>query len=190
MTEAEKPIAPERQLAAAVIRQAVNDAHAGHAVHRRQAAAWLMSPSSGLAWWCHIAGLDVEAIRQGVRRTLAETGEAGMCPTAPLRVCATAGCPNRVTRGHCPEHTRVQRQSRRPTDPRYGTQRWRRYSAARLVEHPFCVDCGRLAEVTDHVIPVTDRPDLFWEASNHASRCQDCNKRRDIERRGRIGWPA
>lgn len=102
MTEAEKPIAAERQLAAAVIRQAVDDAQAAHPVRRRQAAAWLTSPTSGLAWWCHIAGLDVEAIRQGVRRTLAETGEAGgdwKCSTRGRadRPCAPRAFENRFT---------------------------------------------------------------------------------------------
>jgi HAMP domain-containing protein len=100
-----------------------------------------------------------------------------MAVYAPKRYCATLGCATRVDRGHCTEHARKKDAVRRWTkDARYGTQRWRDYSLRRLAEHPFCVDCGRLADVTDHVLPVRTHPDLFFEESNHASRCFGCNQ--------------
>jgi hypothetical protein len=74
VTEADKPIAAERQLAAAVIALSVSDTQAANVVHRRQAAAWLTSPTSGLAWWCPVAGLDVDAVREGIARVLAGGG--------------------------------------------------------------------------------------------------------------------
>jgi 5-methylcytosine-specific restriction protein A len=100
-------------------------------------------------------------------------------PDAPLRFCATPQCPNKVKAGHCTQHQRTRREARRFTqDARYGTHRWRLYSRNRLAASPWCVLCGQLAEVTDHIVPVVERPDLFWAEHNHRSLCQACNKRR------------
>lgn len=93
-------------------------------------------------------------------------------PTAARRFCLFSNCSNRVPKGYCAQHAAL---SRRPTHRDYHTMRWRRYSLDRLSRHPFCAACGRLAEVTDHILSVTTRPDLFWEPSNHRSLCQRCN---------------
>lgn len=91
------------------------------------------------------------------------------CPGSPT-------CPHRVSAQQpCPVHGTVARNSRRPTDPRYGSERWKQYSLRRRADHPFCVDCGRLADVTDHILSVRTHPELFWDESNHASRCTRCN---------------
>ena len=100
---------------------------------------------------------------------------------APLRFCARARCGNRVVSGYCPTHQPTRQEQRRPTDPRYGTQQWRRYSLQRLAEHPFCVLCGQLAKVTDHIVPVVDAPHRFDDPTNHRSLCFACN--RDPHRR-------
>jgi 5-methylcytosine-specific restriction enzyme A len=97
-------------------------------------------------------------------------------PSAPIGFCPEPGCTER-SHGPCRKCRQKRGELRRLTmDKRYGTQRWRRYSQERIAQHPFCVDCRQLAEVTDHVLPVRTHPHLFWEPSNHASRCQACNK--------------
>ena len=57
---APSPLSPETKLAAAVIRQAVKD------VKRETPAArlWFELPGTGLAFWCEILGLDIEAVRR------------------------------------------------------------------------------------------------------------------------------
>ncbi len=53
---------PEAALAAAVLSQAVADARDGGPVQAAQARAWL-ARSPWAAFWCAVAGLDVEALR-------------------------------------------------------------------------------------------------------------------------------
>jgi 5-methylcytosine-specific restriction endonuclease McrA len=102
----------------------------------------------------------------------------------PSRVCAFHGCHVLVERGYCAQHQRPRLETRHPTDPRYGLQAWRRYTEQRKAEHPFCVRCGALAAgkengrargVTDHIIPVSERPDLFDDPTNHRTLCTRCN---------------
>jgi 5-methylcytosine-specific restriction endonuclease McrA len=95
-------------------------------------------------------------------------------PEKPTLFCVEPGCPEKTTGGPCAAHRRERRLSQ---DTRYGTQKWREYSAKRIARHPFCAACGRLAEVTDHIQSVRARPDLFWDMSNHRSLCGRCNRR-------------
>ena len=88
-----------------------------------------------------------------------------------MRYCATPGCATLVPSGHCPTH----RPRRVGRDPRYSTQRWTRDSRRRLALHPFCVRCGRVAEVTDHIVPVAQAPERFFDPTNHQSLCVRCN---------------
>lgn len=97
---------------------------------------------------------------------------------APLRVCSFSGCYRLVPRGYCEKHRLNQRQ---PTDPRYGTNRWRLYSRQRLLEHPWCVLCHSLAQVTDHIVPVTEAPERFFDPDNHRSLCRACNRHAELE---------
>src|SRR5262249_43977925 len=55
------------------------------------------------------------------------------------------------------------------------TQAWARYSARRLSLHPFCVLCGKRAQVTDHIVPARQAPEKFWNPKNHRSLCVRCN---------------
>lgn len=87
-----------------------------------------------------------------------------------------SGCSVRVKSGYCAACQPPRLALRAPTDPRYGTQRWRRYSKQRLAEHPFCELCGLLAQVTDHKRPVIEAPELFWDDANHRSLCHSCNR--------------
>lgn len=105
-------------------------------------------------------------------------------PDAPKRFCSAPRCPNRVVSGRCERHQRTRHEARRPTDPRYGSQRWRYLSLYRLAEHPFCELCGQLGEVTDHIVPVTEAPERFWDETNHRTLCRRCNRSRPDLRRG------
>jgi 5-methylcytosine-specific restriction endonuclease McrA len=103
----------------------------------------------------------------------------------PLRVCATPRCGTPVPKGYCLRCRPTHREHSRPTDPRYGTMQWRRYSAQRKQEHPFCERCGLLAAgpdtngrsrgVTDHIVPVVEAPDRFDDPTNHRTLCIACN---------------
>ena len=64
-------------------------------------------------------------------------------------------------------------------DPRKArsTGRYQRERAAYLRENPFCAECKReertvVATELDHIIPVEERPDLFWVQSNWQGLCR------------------
>jgi len=66
--------------------------------------------------------------------------------------------------------------NRQSASKRGYSYRWGKYSRQRLREYPECVSCGREAEATDHIIPVTGPDDpLFWDSSNHQSLCRSCH---------------
>lgn len=110
--------------------------------------------------------------------------------TAPLRVCAAPRCGTLVPSGYCPQHQHLPAEQRQPTDARYGTQRWRRYSRERLAQHPWCALCPELAKVTDHIVPVSEAPDRFWDESNHRSLCHACNRTAHVRhQQGSKVWP-
>lgn len=60
---ADETFAPYRNLAAAVIAQAVKDARAGYMNARR-----FLAGGPPLRWWCQIAGLDAALIQERARR--------------------------------------------------------------------------------------------------------------------------
>jgi 5-methylcytosine-specific restriction endonuclease McrA len=116
-------------------------------------------------------------------------------PMLPSRRCQ--GCGHMVA-GSCPTCAKQQQQrsDRSRRDERHRallrTERWKRYSKARLARLPVCGQrengerdtalsrCARLglftlAEVTDHVIPV-NRGGSMWSPQNHMSACADCNR--------------
>jgi 5-methylcytosine-specific restriction enzyme A len=109
-------------------------------------------------------------------------------PPRPLRPCATAGCPALVETGHCDQHRltreRVRSQARATRTARGYDNRWGRYSARRLEYYPFCVHCGRLADVTDHILPIRTHPHLRMDPANHQSLCLACNARKAIREEG------
>lgn len=97
---------------------------------------------------------------------------------APARRCPT--CYTRHTERRCPTCM----QANKPQHARfyrgggfYG-RRWRKARAAFLAEHPFCVDCGRLADEVDHVTPHRGDRALFWSSDNWQSLCETCHGRK------------
>lgn len=68
----------------------------------------------------------------------------------------------------------------RPRDhPHANPAAWKRLSKAVRKAQPFCLDCGRTDELhADHIIAVSERPDLALERLNITVRCPTCNGRR------------
>lgn len=70
---------------------------------------------------------------------------------------------------------------RQVIDPR-STRAWRRLVAQVIAEEPSCwlqLDgCTTASTTGDHVIPVTDRPDLALTRSNVRGACWPCNDKR------------
>jgi len=116
-------------------------------------------------------------------------------PTAPLRPCATARCPNKVRSGHCAEHSRQREQARGSQRERGYTRRWEQASRVFKARYPLCGmrpkgqppvmsrchDEGRVtaATVTDHVIPHRGDQALMWdEDGNWQSLCSSCHSRK------------
>ncbi len=75
-------------------------------------------------------------------------------PERPLQPCATPGCPGRVITGRCSQclntrqnnpRLRIENSAERGYDAR-----WRRRRLDYLAAHPYCLLCGRLAEIGDH----------------------------------------
>ncbi|WP_230865189.1 HNH endonuclease [Mycobacterium canetti] len=57
--------------------------------------------------------------------------------------------------------------------------RWKRLSAAARRRQQWCLDCGAVDDLTtDHIVPVTEAPELAYEAANVAVRCRPCNSKR------------
>jgi len=63
---------------------------------------------------------------------------------------------------------------RRHTETRYNTTQWRKYRRAFLSRNPLCVECGRVAEVVDHITPMRLGGD-FWSPDNHQALCAPCH---------------
>ena len=64
-----------------------------------------------------------------------------------------------------------------------------RYQKARLgflKKHPLCAECGRqgitkAATDLDHIIPVRDAPDRFWDRTNWQPLCRECHEAKTVE---------
>lgn len=117
-------------------------------------------------------------------------------PTAPLKPCAHAGCPELVTgRSRCDAHTKARRQlddSARPSAAARGYgAKWQRYREQYLRANPLCGFCSRrgvvaAATVVDHIVPHRGDQKLFWRTSNHQALCTTCHnvEKQRIERAG------
>jgi 5-methylcytosine-specific restriction protein A len=121
-------------------------------------------------------------------------------PIAPLRYCLTQGCPNKVSSGRCPTHTKqhVQAydQARGTASQRGYDSKWSRYRAGFLEDHWYCGarpvgllqtgDSACLkqglwvkANVVDHIVPVRGADDpTFYRMENHQALCSSCHDRK------------
>lgn len=116
---------------------------------------------------------------------------------ASLRPCPVPRCPALTRGGRCDAHRtdRARRdiQRRGTAQERGYDYRWSQVSKAHLRQFPLCGmraadtfegwrgEChaqGRIrkATCTDHIIPVSQRPDLMFDSRNHQSLCAQCNR--------------
>ena len=114
--------------------------------------------------------------------------------STPLRLCATPRCSNRVTQGHCAQHRRQKDLARGTRHERGYDRAWERLTQANLAAQPWCVGYPKgyhkvrtLAQVTDHIVSIRERPDLRLVPSNLQSLCNDCNRRKGIALEGGFG---
>jgi 5-methylcytosine-specific restriction enzyme A len=95
--------------------------------------------------------------------------------------CAEIGCAVLVPVGtpRCVAHGRVQEARRGSTVSRGYDADHRRLRKAKLAVDPFCqirTHCqGAIANEIDHIIPISQRPDLRLEWTNVQSACKPCN---------------
>lgn len=98
-----------------------------------------------------------------------------------MRYCQP-GCNVVVKRGHCPRHTKRER-DRPNVDVRrlYRTPRWRALRAAKLKAQPHCrgrgdgIACGLPTTDVDHRIPHRGDERLFWDPGNLEAKCHACH---------------
>ena len=122
----------------------------------------------------HLASVDRGSQRRGRGRTrLAHGG-----PRVTLRPCATCGVPS--PRNHCDDHTPKPAARHRPRGHVHANPAaWKRLSARARKAQPWCLDCGSTTDLCgDHIIPVSEAPELALEILNVAVRCRPCNGRR------------
>ena len=66
------------------------------------------------------------------------------------------------------------------SDRRYSTSAWQKTRRAILQRDGYVCQiqgprCTHRATSVHHIVPSSQRPDLFWDASNLAAACQACN---------------
>lgn len=116
--------------------------------------------------------------------------------TMPLRLCAEAGCPERVPKGRCPKHQKQlykeQNLRRKDSDSLYGTSRWKNARKRFMMNNPICAECKSTGLITaaqcvDHIRTVQSGAD-FWDETNWQSLCKPCHSaktRKDGSRRNK-----
>ena len=109
-----------------------------------------------------------------------------------MRYCAHPPCRVLVQSGRCPTHARQRDLERGTAQQRGYDSVWAAYSKQFRKAHPVCGERadGSLdrthsrcvqrgyttpAECVDHTVPMAQGGSK-WDATNHMSACQDCNK--------------
>ena len=95
-----------------------------------------------------------------------------------LRPCLVCGAPSEQSR--CPDDRPKPTNKVRPKGHVHtNTTRWKRLSAKARKASPFCEICSATQTLSaDHIIPVSERPDLAHEILNIRVLCLVCNGRR------------
>lgn len=109
-------------------------------------------------------------------------------PFAAPRQCLRPGCPAKVARGYCPDHT-TPTIDRRPADRAYDATRpnaaqrgycsthWKRMRAMVMAKGPACVECGHPGQQVDHIVPVS-KGGAFYDAANLQVLCHSCHSKK------------
>mgnify|MGYP001609634601 CR=1 FL=1 len=110
------------------------------------------------------------------------------------RPCTTPGCPALVV---VPARTCTQHEHRKrsplpkaPSNPIYGTGRWKAARLAFLRLHPYCVECGQPATIVDHVVPHKGDAGLFWASTNWQPLCVSHHSTKTAREDGGFGNPT
>lgn len=108
-------------------------------------------------------------------------------PDAPATPCVHPGCGEYAVRaGRCAEHATAAERQRGTTKERGYAGTWPKLRAMKLRRDPMCeieTHCGKglgrsdpdRATEVDHIIPISQRPDLRLVWSNLQSACKPCN---------------
>ncbi len=101
-------------------------------------------------------------------------------PHRAMKPCNHPGCGVAINAKdkYCVAHVAAHKKDyprRNPESNRiYGTQRWRKYRRWFLNRNPVCIECGELAAVVDHILPVNQGGD-FWAIENQQPLCKRCH---------------
>lgn len=60
----------------------------------------------------------------------------------------------------------------------YASHEWRKASEQYRRAHPFCVECGKPAQMVDHTIAHEGDQARFWDRSNWRSMCHSCHNKK------------
>ena len=95
-----------------------------------------------------------------------------------MKPCLTCGEPS--DRSRCPEHRLDDHPNRDRKHLHNNTTRWKKLSRRLRRMQPWCSTCGATDDLTvDHIVPLTQRPDLAYELTNLDILCRSCNGAKD-----------
>lgn len=98
-----------------------------------------------------------------------------------FRPCTKPGCAELVTSGRCEAHTREDHARRGSARERGYSAAWDRASKSFLAHNPLCRDpfglhpMGRMATLTDHIVPHRGDRARFWDTTNWQPLCGECH---------------
>jgi 5-methylcytosine-specific restriction enzyme A len=107
-----------------------------------------------------------------------------------LKPCSSRGCPNLTRERYCVQHKQLNRsydQRRESSSKRGYDAKWRKARAYFLMMNPYCVKCGELATVVDHIVPHKGNMRLFWDQSNWQPLCASDHGRKTVLQDGGFG---
>lgn len=94
-----------------------------------------------------------------------------------MRPCLDCGEPTDGPR--CPEHTTTDTRVRDKAHVHTNTARWKALSKRLRKLSPFCELCGAIEQLSvDHILPVSEAPELAYAEENCRIACLTCNGRR------------